>query len=126
MSIKPFGTHLILDADCCEGNITDKNHIQEFIDQLVAKLGMKKMGDTQFIYFEDNSYNRERDIVGYSVFQCISLSSIVIHINEISKTIYLDVFTCSSLNESDVILLFSDFFKAQKIKKQTIERDAKR
>lgn len=73
MSIKPFGTHLILDADCCEGNITDKNHIQEFINQLVAKLGMKKMGDTQFIYFEDNSYNRERDIVGYSVFQCISL-----------------------------------------------------
>jgi len=49
MSIKPFGTHLILDADCCEGNITDKNHIQEFINQLVAKLGMKKKGDTQFI-----------------------------------------------------------------------------
>lgn len=125
MSIKPFGSHLIVDADCCEGNITDKNHIQEFINQLVAKLGMKKMGDTQFIYFEDNSYNRERDIVGYSVFQCISLSSIVIHINEISKTIYLDCFTCSQLNESDVILLFSDFFKAQKIKKQIIVRDAK-
>ena len=125
MSIKPFGSHLIVDADCCEGNITDKNHIQEFINQLVAKLGMKKMGDTQFIYFEDNSYNRERDIVGYSVFQCISLSSIVIHINEISKTMYFDCFTCSELNESDVILLFSDFFKAQKIKKQMIVRDAR-
>jgi len=35
------------------------------------------------------------------------------------------VFTCSSLNESDVILLFSDFFKAQKIKKQMIVRDAR-
>ena len=123
---KPFGTHLIIDADCCEGNITSKDHIQLFINHLVEEMGMKKMGDTQFIYFEDNSYNRERDIVGYSVFQCISQSSIVIHINEISKTIYLDVFTCSSLNESNVVLLFSDFFKPTKIKKQIIYRDAKR
>jgi len=123
---KPFGSHLIIDADCCEGKITSKDHIQLFINQLVEEMGMKKIGDTQFIYFEDNSYNRERDIVGYSVFQCISLSSIVIHINEISKTIYLDVFTCSSLNESNVVLLFSDFFKPTKIKKQIIYRDAKR
>ena len=123
--MKAFGTHLIIDCDKCEGKLNDKQHIQEFIDKLVELMKMKKMGDTQFIYFEDNSYNRERDIVGYSVFQCISLSSIVIHINEISKTIYLDVFTCSSLNESDVILLFSDFFKAQKIKKQMIVRDAR-
>jgi hypothetical protein len=36
-------------------------------------------------YFEDNEYNRERDIVGYSVVQIISLSNITNHINEISK-----------------------------------------
>jgi len=125
MKDKPFGTLLIIDADCCEGDITNKNHIQQFIDKLVEEMGMKKKGETVFEYFEDNEYNRERDIVGYSVFQCISLSSIVIHINDISRTMYLDVFTCSDLDETKVGLLFSDYFKAKKIKKRIFTRDAR-
>ena len=122
---KPFGTHLILDADECEGNITSKAHIQEFINKLVEDMGMKKVGETIFEYCEDNDYNRERDIVGYSVVQIISLSSITIHINEISRTIYTDIFTCGELDETRVCLLFSDFFKPTKIKKQLISRNAK-
>ena len=86
---------------------------------------MKKKGETVFEYFEDNDYNRERDIVGWSVVQIISLSNITIHINEISRTIYLDVFTCGELDDLTVSLLFSDFFKATKMKKQIIYRDAR-
>ena len=103
-----FGIHLMLDADECLGELKDKRHIQDFINSLVSKLGMKKKGETIFEYFEDNDYNRERDIVGWSVVQVISLSSIVIHINEISRTIYLDVFTCGDLDELMVSLHFSD------------------
>jgi len=122
---KPFGIHFILDADQCEGDLKDKKHIQSFIDTLVDKLDMKKKGETVFEYFEDNDYNRERDIVGWSVVQIISLSNITIHINEISRTIYLDVFTCGDLDDSKVTLLVSDFFKPTKIKKQIIYRDAR-
>ena len=122
---KPFGTHLILDADDCQGKLKDKKHIQEFIDILVKEMGMKKVGETIFEYFEDNDYNRERDIVGYSVVQIISLSNITIHINEISKTIYLDVFTCGDLDDTKIGLIFSDYFQAQKIKKRILTRDAK-
>lgn len=122
---KPFGVHYILDADDCKGEIKDRKHIQDFIDTLVSKLGMKKQGETVFEYFEDNDYNRERDIVGWSVVQIISLSNITIHINEISRTIYLDVFTCGELDDLTVSLLFSDFFKATKMKKQIIYRDAR-
>lgn len=122
---KAFGIHYILDADNCKGEIKDRKHIQDFIDTLVSKLGMKKKGETVFEYFEDNDYNRERDIVGWSVVQIISLSNITIHINEISRTIYLDVFTCGELDDLTVSLLFSDFFKATKMKKQIIYRDAR-
>ncbi len=122
---KPFGVHYILDADDCKGEIKDRKHIQDFIDTLISKLGMKKKGETVFEYFEDNDYNRERDIVGWSVVQIISLSNITIHINEISRTIYLDVFTCGELDDLIVSLLFSDFFKATKMKKQIIYRDAR-
>ena len=121
---KAFGVHYILDADDCKGEIKDRKHIQDFINTLVSKLGMKK-GETVFEYFEDNDYNRERDIVGWSVVQNISLSNITIHINEISRTIYLDVFTCGELDDLTVSLLFSDFFKATKMKKQIIYRDAR-
>ena len=125
MSSKIFGTLLIIDADCCEGNITSKEHIQEFINKLVEDMGMKKVGDTIFEYFLSNQYNRKRDIVGYSVVQIISLSSITIHINEISRTIYTDIFTCGDLDETRICLLFSDFFIPTKIKKQLISRNAK-
>ena len=122
---KPFGTHLILDADDCQGKINDRKHIQSFIDTLVKEMGMKKVGETIFEYFEDNDYNRERDIVGYSVVQIISLSNITIHINEISRTIYLDVFTCGDFDDTKIGLIFSDYFQAQKIKKRILTRDAK-
>ena len=104
----------------------ERKHIQEFIDVLVSKLDMKKKGETVFEYFEDNDYNRERDIVGWSVVQIISLSSIVIHINEISRTLYLDVFTCGDLDELMVTLLLSEYFRPRKIKKQMITRDARK
>lgn len=122
---KAFGIHFILDADQCQGDLKDKRYIQSFIDTLVETLGMKKKGETVFEYFEDNDYNRERDIVGWSVVQIISLSNITIHINEISRTIYLDCFTCGELDDSKVTLLFSDFFKPTKMKKQIIYRDAR-
>jgi len=127
MKKEPFGKHFIIDANECLGELKDRNHIQEFINSLVSKIGMSKKGETIFEYFEDdvNGYNRERDIVGWSVVQIISLSSIVIHINEISRTIYLDVFTCGDLDELAVTLHLSDYFKPNKIKKQIITRDAK-
>jgi S-adenosylmethionine/arginine decarboxylase-like enzyme len=124
MKDKPFGKHFIIDADDCLGELKERKHIQEFIDVLLSKLDMKKKGETVFEYFEDNDYNRERDIVGWSVVQIISLSSIVIHINEISRTLYLDVFTCGDLDELMVTLLLSEYFRPKKIKKQMITRDA--
>ncbi len=124
MTSKPFGYMLMIDASGCNGNITSKEHIQKFVNNLVDLMGMKKKGDTIFEYFEDNEYNRERDIVGYSVCQIISLSNITIHINEISKTIYLDIFTCGQLDETQISILFSDYFLPKKIKKNMLIRDA--
>jgi len=125
MENKPFGKELILDCDDCQGNITSKDIIQEFIDILVKELDMKKKGETIFEYFEDNEYNRERDIVGYSVVQIISLSNITLHINEISKTVYLNLFTCGNMNEDKVVFLFNNYFRPMKVKKQILIRDAK-
>ena len=90
-----FGKHLVLDCTGFNDNMRSKKIIQDFINDLVIYvLKMKKKGDTVFEYFPDNDYNRIRDIGGFSVVQVISLSSIKLHLNDISKTAYINVFTC--------------------------------
>ena len=55
-----FGTELIIDAaGCGEDEIKDKRNIQNFIDELVKTMNMKKVGETIFEYFEDNEYKNE-------------------------------------------------------------------
>ena len=109
----------------CLGNLNKKEYIQLFIDELVMKTGMKKKGKTIFEYFEDNEFNRERDIVGYSVVQIISLSNITLHINEISKSIYLNFFTCSNLDDELVVKIFKNYFNPEHFRISIVERDAK-
>lgn len=122
---KIFGNELLLDAYNCQKYLNKKEYIQLFIDELVLKTGMKKKGKTIFEYFEDNEYNRERDIVGYSVVQIISLSNITLHINEISKSVYLNFFTCGELNDELVVKIFKNYFDPEHFRISIVERDAK-
>jgi S-adenosylmethionine/arginine decarboxylase-like enzyme len=122
---KIFGQELLLDAYNCQGFLNKKEYIQLFIDELVMKTSMKKKGKTIFEYFEDNEYNRVRDIVGYSVVQIISLSNITLHINEISKSVYLNFFTCSNLDDELVVKIFKNYFKPEHFRISIVERDAK-
>lgn len=119
-----FGKHLIIDANECQGEIRDRQHIQNFINDLCELSKMKKKGETIFTYFEDNDYNRCRDIVGWTIIQIISLSNITIHINEISRTIYFDFFTCGEIKEDLINILFQNYFKPKQIKKIILNRDA--
>jgi S-adenosylmethionine/arginine decarboxylase-like enzyme len=125
MSNKIFGQELLLDAYNCKGNINNKNYIQLFIDELVLKSNMKKKGETIFEYFEYTDYNVERDIVGFSVIQIISLSNITLHINEISKSIYLNFFTCGELNDELVVDIFKKYYDPEHFRISIVERDAK-
>ena len=119
-----FGEHLILDCTGMNDNMSNKEEIQKFINELVNDvLKMKKKGDTIFEYFEDNEYNRERDIVGYSVVQVISLSSIVLHLNDISHTGYIDIFTCGDLKLDDITDCINRYFSPDTMKKLMILRD---
>jgi S-adenosylmethionine/arginine decarboxylase-like enzyme len=122
---KVFGQELLLDGYNCLGKIDNQHYIQLFIDELVLKSGIKKKGETIFEYFEDNEYNRERDIVGYSVIQIISLSNITLHINEISKSIYFNFFTCGELNDELVVNIFKKYFEPHHFRVSIIERDCK-
>ena len=119
-----WGKHFIIDANKCEGNITCIENINNFITDLCRVGGMTKKGNLIVENFPDNQYNRERDLVGYSVVQIVSLSNVTLHINFISKTIYMDWFTCGELNEDKVINLFKYYFRPETIKTILLNREA--
>lgn len=122
--LKSWGKHLIIDANQCNSSITSISNINEFITDLCRVGGMTKKGKMIVETFPDNQYNRERDLVGYSVVQIVSLSNVTLHINFISKTIYMDWFTCGELEEDKVIHLFRFYFRPQMIKTILLNREA--
>jgi hypothetical protein len=122
---KIFGKHLILDITGMNDGIRDAVVIQQFIDELVLDvLKMKKKGDTIFEYFSDTQYNHLHDIVGYSVCQIISLSSITLHLNDLSATGYMDIFTCGDIHTDDIINCVRKYFNPETIHNLLISRDA--
>jgi S-adenosylmethionine/arginine decarboxylase-like enzyme len=119
-----WGKEIIIDANQCSGGITSIDNINGFITDLCRIGSMTKKGKMIVEEFEDNQYNRERDLVGYSVVQIISLSNITLHINFISKTVYLNYFTCGELNEDKVTNLFKYYFRPESIKTILLNREA--
>lgn len=119
-----FGHHLIIDANECSGEIRSIKKITDFIDDLCEIGQMQKKGDLIIEEFEENQFNINNDLVGYSIVQIISLSNITIHINFISRTIYFDFFTCGKIKEGLIVALFKNYFYPKTIKKIIINRDA--
>jgi len=120
-----FGRHLIIDANYCdEDNIKNLDKIKHFIDDLCELGKMEKKGELIVEVFPENKFNIENDLVGYSIVQIISLSSITLHINFISRTIYFDFFTCGILKTDLINVLFNNYFNPKTIKKIILQRDA--
>ena len=97
--MKNFGSLIILDCLDVNENLNNRYHLDEFIDDLVKLMDMKKVGRPSVEYFEDNDFNRSRDLIGYSYCQIISLSSITIHCCSLSRRMYIDLFTCCNIND---------------------------
>lgn len=120
-----WGFECIIDAkDCDVACIQSIENIQGFIDELILKTDMKKMGPLHSFYLGDNEYNRSKDIVGYSICQFIQTSSIVAHFCETSKTMYLNFFSCKPFDTKDVKDLVTKYFKTKSMKDFYLTRDA--
>lgn len=124
-----FGWLSVYDLKNCKGDINNRLLLSNFLEVLVENvMGMNIIGIPQFQYFEDNEFNRERDLIGYSITCIISLSSITIHICELSKTAYIDIFSCCELNDeldNQILNLIKSVFEPDKIRGKIIKRGIK-
>lgn len=124
-----FGWLSVYDLKNCKGDINNRLLLSNFLEVLVENImGMNIIGIPQYEYFEDNEFNRERDLIGYSITCIISLSSITIHICELSKTAYIDIFSCCELDENienQIFNLIKSVFEPDEIRGKIIRRGIK-
>lgn len=117
------GEELIIDAKECQGTLDNKEIIEKFIIELCDLCNMKRVGNMIAEYFPYTQYNIDNDLVGYTIVQIISVSSITIHIAEISKTVYFNFHTCGFLNDDKVVELFKSYFEPKSLRRRIINRD---
>lgn len=123
--MQTFGTLMTFDCGKCNGLIDNKQIIDDFISKIVNGMNMKRIGEPTYEWFEDTPFNRENDLIGYSVTQIISLSSITLHICSISKSIFIDVFTCCKVNDITIDMITHNInisFNPKTIIKKQINR----
>jgi S-adenosylmethionine/arginine decarboxylase-like enzyme len=95
--IRYYGKHLIVTARGCNENILDKEKIGNFMTTLVDRIDMVAFGDPIVERFGGGIE------VGISAVQLIETSAIVIHTNDQARDMYLDVFSCKTFSEQDVL-----------------------
>ncbi len=95
--VRYYGKHLIVTARGCNKNIQDKNKIADFMTSLVDRIDMVAFGDPIVERFGGGIE------IGISAVQLIETSAIVIHTNDQARDMYLDVFSCKTFLEQDVL-----------------------
>lgn len=117
---KIWGWSTHIDASRCDAEAINSPKIfQEFVDELLERIDMVKIGDLHIIWCETN----EPEKVGYSIFQLLQTSNISAHFcPEDNNSAYLDCFSCKQYDEDIVIEVFQKYFKAKMINYTTLER----
>jgi S-adenosylmethionine/arginine decarboxylase-like enzyme len=111
-----YGKHLILTALSCNPNILDTKKIAGFMTDLVKRIDMVAFGDPIAERFGQGHE------IGISAVQLIETSAIVMHTNDQARDMYLDVFSCKSFSEHEVIRFVKEFYQPQHLNYQVIMR----
>jgi S-adenosylmethionine/arginine decarboxylase-like enzyme len=115
-----WGFHLMLDIGGANAAaMRDGDKIRKFLAELVEKIKMQPIGPPVMHEFEPGNING-----GWSAMQLISTSTITLHAANIDNTIYLDVFSCKSYDEDEVIDLVVKYFGPKRINRRFVYRDA--
>ena len=98
-------------ADCDHELIQSPKAIKEFVKNLVVLLKMQAHGPTRVEKFAEGS------LEGYSAFQFIETSSIVIHFDDKQgDRAFIDIFSCCFFNPLSAEQYAKKYFKAKSSK----------
>jgi len=115
-----FGWELILDIKGCNPDtIKSREKLLEFVVQLCDLIEMKRYGEPLAELFGHG----RKETLGYTVVQLIETSSIVMHVGEYARTVYLDVFSCKPYDRYKVRDFCLQYFGASSINETYVTRE---
>lgn len=115
--VRYYGKHLILTAQGCNDNLLSEQAIGDWITELVDRIDMQAFGEPLVARFGEGIET------GISAVQLIYTSAIVIHTNDQSREMYLDVFSCKGFSEDDVIAYLNETFAPAAVNFQILYRN---
>lgn len=105
-----WGTYGYIDlGECNSETLRDEVKIKKFIEELIVHIGMKQYGEVLAVRFALH----DPKVAGYSAFCFLETSSITAHFAEESDSIYIDIFTCSSLDLESAVKFSTNYFEAK-------------
>jgi len=116
-SVRYYGKHLILTAQGCNDNLLSVDTIRNWVSELVERIDMQAFGEPLVARFGEGIEE------GISAVQLIYTSAIVIHTNDQSREMYLDVFSCKGFSEDDVITYLNETFAPSSVNFQILFRN---
>jgi len=120
-----FGKELIIDIHDCKNLPCDRVFLRKYLELLCDLIDMKRE-DLHFWDYEGypEEYEEALDhLKGVSVVQFIKTSSIVIHTLDVSKRVYINVFSCKDFNPGEVKQFSEISFRGKIVKSHIIERE---
>ena len=115
--VRYYGKHLVLIAQGCNDNLFSEEAIGTWITNLVDRIDMQAYGEPVVARFGEGIEE------GISAVQLIHTSAIVIHTNDGSREMYLDVFSCKGFSEEDVIDVLNETFAPANVNFQILYRN---
>lgn len=116
-----WGYHLLM--DCSNGDIdsiSDKENIENFVNDLVDEIDMKAYGPPLIVHFAEH----DEDKAGYSLCQMIETSNITGHFVDANGNFYIDIFSCKPFSMHKAVAVVQSYFSPTNIKTHFISRDA--
>lgn len=106
-----FGESLIIDLIDCE-RIFNRESIGRFCNQMCEVLGMKREKLEFWDYDgQEEEYEAAPDhLKGTTAVQFISTSSITIHTLDVSRQVFIDVFSCKEFGHDKAAKFAAEFF----------------
>lgn len=103
--------------DCDKKIITSKEAIYQYVIELCDMLEVNRFGEPTIIDF-----GREERVKGFSMTQLIETSLVSAHFVNLTRTVYIDIFSCKWYDAEKAFAYSKEFFKAQHGVFETIER----
>lgn len=103
--------------ECDPVLIRSENVIKKFVEELVKLIDMKAFGAPQIVHFGE-----DEKVAGFTLVQMIETSLISAHFANLSKSAYIDIFSCKEYSQAIAASFCQKFFCASHMNYTTIKR----